>query len=83
MSKMAVMWLPIILWFGSVACLVMEIFLEVKHIHDPDFGPYHWAKLIMNIGPGIVFLPLLASTIVLTAYCTGECIEGTESGITN
>jgi hypothetical protein len=26
------------------------------------------------VGPGIVFLPFLASTIALNAYCTGEFV---------
>ncbi|EKM84326.1 hypothetical protein AGABI1DRAFT_124647 [Agaricus bisporus var. burnettii JB137-S8] len=72
--RMAVMWLPIFLWFGGIACVAMQIFLQVKNIENPNFGPYSWAKVHMQVGPGIVFLPFLASTIVLNAYCTGLLI---------
>jgi hypothetical protein len=72
---MAVMWFPIFLWFGGIVCLAMQLFLQIKNIHDPNFGPYQWAKVNMNVGPGIVFLPFLASTIALNAYCTGEFIN--------
>lgn len=71
------MWLPIFLWFGGIACVAMQIFLQVKNIENPNFGPYSWAKVHMQVGPGIVFLPFLASTIVLNAYCTGEFVEMT------
>jgi hypothetical protein len=60
----------------------MEIFLQVKNIQDPDFGPYKWAKVQMQVGPGIVFLPFLASTILINAYCTGEFVEMTRTVVT-
>ncbi|XP_006453894.1 hypothetical protein AGABI2DRAFT_175644 [Agaricus bisporus var. bisporus H97] len=72
--RMALMWLPVILFLGSVSCVAMQLFLMIKHIDNPDFGPYEWANVNMDVGPGIVFLPFLASTIVLNAYCTGLII---------
>ncbi|KAF7770717.1 hypothetical protein Agabi119p4_6691 [Agaricus bisporus var. burnettii] len=47
----------------------------VKNIHDKNYGPYRWSTVSMTVGPGIVFLPFLASTIALSAYCTGLLIR--------
>jgi hypothetical protein len=66
------MWFPIFLWLSGVVCTALQLFLQVKNIHDPDFGPYDWATVNMSVGPGIVIIPFLASTIILNAYCTGE-----------
>lgn len=75
MKKMHVMWFPIILWLGGVTCVIMQLFLQVKNIHDKNYGPYRWSTVSMTVGPGIVFLPFLASTIALSAYCTGELLN--------
>jgi hypothetical protein len=53
----------------------MQTFLQIKNLHDPNFGPYEWSKVDMDVGPGIVAVPFLASTIVLNAYCTGESVD--------
>ncbi len=66
---------PIILWLGGIVCLVLQIFLQVVHIHNPDFGPYQWAAVNMHVGPGIALTPFWASTTALNAYCTGKFAE--------
>jgi hypothetical protein len=75
LKRASVMWFPFILWLGGIACVGMQTFLQIKNIHDPNFGPYRWSKVNMNVGPGIVVTPFLASTIVLNAYCTGEFLR--------
>ncbi len=70
-KKIQIIWFPIFLWVGGLICTVLEIFLQIVHIDDPDFGPYEWASVNMNVGPGIVLIPFWLSTIVLNAYCTG------------
>jgi hypothetical protein len=74
---MAVMWFPIFLWLSGIVCTVLQLFLQVKNIHEPSFGPYEWAKVIMHVGPGIAIIPFLASTILLNVYCTGEFSKAT------
>ena len=45
--------------------MILEIYLQIEHIHHPDFGPYRWAKVNMDVGPGIVFLPFLVLDMVI------------------
>jgi hypothetical protein len=75
MKRVSVILFPSFLWLGGFACVIMQTFLQIKNLHDPNFGPYQWSKVDMNVGPGIVAVPFLASTIVLNAYCTGEFVE--------
>lgn len=63
---------PVFLWVGGLVCTVLEIYLQVVHVHNPNFGPYQWASVNMNTGPGIVLIPFWLSTVVLNAYCTGK-----------
>lgn len=69
------MWFPIFLWIGGVVCTILQLFLQLVHVHNRDFGPYQWAEVNMNVGPGIVLTPFWASTIVLNAYCTGKSAQ--------
>jgi len=69
-----VMIFPIILWLGGVVCAILQIFLQTVHMNNPNFGPYQWAAVNMNVGPGIALTPLWASTTALNAYCTGLLI---------
>lgn len=39
-------------------------------MHNPNLGPYIWAKVNMSIGPGIVLIPFWGSTTLLNIYCT-------------
>ena len=71
-KKMKIIWFPIFLWLGGFVCTIMQIYLQVEHVHNPDFGPYQWAAVDMSVGPGIVLIPFWLSTIVLNAYCTGR-----------
>ncbi|KAF7783903.1 hypothetical protein Agabi119p4_68 [Agaricus bisporus var. burnettii] len=72
--RMRTMWFAIFLWLSGIVCTALQLFLQVKNLHDPNFGPYEWATVNMNNGPGIVIIPFLASTILLNAYCTGLLI---------
>jgi hypothetical protein len=83
MKRMAVMWFPIFLWFGGIACMSLETFLQVKNIKDPNFKPFKWAKVEMQFDSGIVFLSFLASTIVINGYCTGELVETIQTVLTD
>ncbi|XP_006453885.1 hypothetical protein AGABI2DRAFT_113642 [Agaricus bisporus var. bisporus H97] len=71
MGRMRALWFPIFLWLGGLVCVPFEIFLFVKGLHDPNYGPYRWAKVNMDVGPGIIATPFVGSTILLNAYCTG------------
>ncbi|KAF7783904.1 hypothetical protein Agabi119p4_69 [Agaricus bisporus var. burnettii] len=72
--RMRTMWFAIFLWLSGIVTTALQLFLQVKNLHDPNFGPYRWAKVNMNVGPGIVAIPFVASTILLNAYCTGLLI---------
>lgn len=73
--QMWIMWFPLSLWVGGIICTILQLYLQVVHIHNPNFGPYHWSTVNMSVGPGIVLTPFWASTIALNAYCTGESPE--------
>lgn len=73
--RMRILWFPVFLWVGGFVCTILEIFLQVVHVHNPNFGPYQWASVDMHTGPGIVLIPFWLSTIVLNAYCTGKSAE--------
>lgn len=79
-KRMRSMWFPIFLWLSGVVCNAIELFLQVKSLHDPNYGPYKWASVNMKVGPGIAIIPFVASTILLNAYCTGKFVETTNSG---
>jgi len=72
--QMWIMWFPIFLWVGGIICTILQLYLQIVHIHNPNFGPYHWSTVNMSVGPGIVLTPFWASTIALNAYCTGILI---------
>ncbi|KAF9450260.1 hypothetical protein P691DRAFT_774065 [Macrolepiota fuliginosa MF-IS2] len=69
-----ILFFPAFLWVAGIACTVVQGFLQVKHISDPNFGPYQWASVNMNVGPGIALIPFWGSTVVLNAYSTGLLI---------
>lgn len=69
--NVSVMLFPAFLWLASIVCAVLQLVLQIVHTHNPDFGPYHWAAVNMDVGPGIALTPFWASTIALNAYCTG------------
>ncbi|KXN92329.1 hypothetical protein AN958_08560 [Leucoagaricus sp. SymC.cos] len=46
------------------------MYLQIAHLHDPNLGPYVWAKVNMSIGPGIVLIPFWGATTLLNIYCT-------------
>ncbi|KAF7783906.1 hypothetical protein Agabi119p4_71 [Agaricus bisporus var. burnettii] len=73
-KRMRSLWFPIFLWLSGVVCNAIELFLQVKSLHDPNYGPYKWASVNMKVGPGIAIIPFVASTILLNAYCTGHLI---------
>lgn len=75
MGRMRALWFPIFLWLGGLVCVPFEIFLFVKGLHDPNYGPYRWAKVNMDVGPGIIATPFVGSTILLNAYCTGGFVD--------
>ncbi len=64
---------PCFLWVGCVVCTVVQMYLQIAHLHNPDLGPYVWASVNMNIGPGIVLIPFWGSTTILNMYCTSKC----------
>jgi hypothetical protein len=70
--RMPLMWFPIILWVGAFVCAILQVFLQVVQLNNPDFGPYQWAAVNMNVGPGIVLTPFWSASAVLNAYCTSE-----------
>ncbi|KAF9447156.1 hypothetical protein P691DRAFT_761000 [Macrolepiota fuliginosa MF-IS2] len=72
--SLRIIYFPIFLWVGGIVCTILQGFLQVKHISDPNFGPYQWASVNMNVGPGITLIPFWGSTVVLNAYCTGLLI---------
>ncbi|KAJ3560055.1 hypothetical protein NP233_g11083 [Leucocoprinus birnbaumii] len=67
--------IPIFLWLGAVVCLCLQVYLEIVHINNPDFGPYKWAEVNMELGPGIVLVPFWASTITMNVFCTGILVR--------
>ncbi|KAF9440496.1 hypothetical protein P691DRAFT_767684 [Macrolepiota fuliginosa MF-IS2] len=69
--KLGIIYFPAFLWVSGIVCTVLQTYLQVKHIHDPNFGPYQWASVNMSVGPGIALIPFWGSTVVLNAYCTG------------
>ncbi|KAF9447168.1 hypothetical protein P691DRAFT_793765 [Macrolepiota fuliginosa MF-IS2] len=73
--RLRVICFPVFLWAGGIVCTVLQAYLQVKHIHDPDFGPYQWASVNMSVGPGIVLIPFWGSTVILNAYSTGLLIR--------
>jgi hypothetical protein len=75
---MPLMWFPMFLWVGALVCAILQAFLQAVHINNPDFGPYQWAAVNMDVGPGIVLTPFWGSTTVLNAYCTSESINKTD-----
>jgi hypothetical protein len=70
-----IIYFPIFLWVGGIACTILQLFLQIVHIHNPNFGPYQWANVNMTLGPGIALIPFWGSTIVINAYCTGMSRE--------
>lgn len=68
--KMRVMWFPLLMFLGGIVCTILQLFLQIVNVHNPDFGPYQWAAVNMSVGPGIVLTPFWASTAALNAYCT-------------
>ncbi|KAF9450259.1 hypothetical protein P691DRAFT_847670 [Macrolepiota fuliginosa MF-IS2] len=69
-----IMCLPAFLWVAGIVCTAVQGFLQIKHISDPSFGPYKWASVNMNVGPGIALIPFWGSTVILNAYSTGLLI---------
>ncbi|KAJ3569098.1 hypothetical protein NP233_g5278 [Leucocoprinus birnbaumii] len=61
---------PCLLWFGGLVCTGLQMYLQIAHMHNPNLGPYIWAKVNMSIGPGIVLIPFWGSITVLNIYCT-------------
>lgn len=80
-KQMWIVWFPIFLWVGGIVCTILQLFLQIVHIHNRDFGPYQWAAVNMDVGPGIVLTPFWASTIVLNAYCTGKSAQTERPGV--
>lgn len=62
--------LPCLLWIGGVVCTGLQMYLQIAHLHNPNLGPYVWAKINMSVGPGIVLIPFWGSTSLLNIYCT-------------
>lgn len=60
------------MFLGGIVCTILQLFLQIVNIHNPNFGPYQWAAVNMTVGPGIVLTPFWASTATLNAYCTSE-----------
>ncbi|KAF7784954.1 hypothetical protein Agabi119p4_1119 [Agaricus bisporus var. burnettii] len=75
MKRWKFVWFPTILWFGCLSCMVLQLFLMIENVHNPDFGPYKWATVNMVVGPGIALIPLLGLSIVLNVYCSGLLIR--------
>jgi hypothetical protein len=71
-KQMMLLCFPMFLWLGGLVCGILQVYLQAMHINDPDFGPYHWATVNMDVGPGIVLTPFWGSTTVLNTYCTSE-----------
>ncbi|KAF9449516.1 hypothetical protein P691DRAFT_667356 [Macrolepiota fuliginosa MF-IS2] len=74
-KRLWIIWFPAFLWVGGIVCTILQTFLQVVHVHNQGFGPYHWASVNMAVGPGIVLLPFWASTVALNAYSTGLLIR--------
>ncbi|KAF9442832.1 hypothetical protein P691DRAFT_764843 [Macrolepiota fuliginosa MF-IS2] len=72
--KLGVVYFPAFLWVSGIVCTVLQGYLQAKHIHDPNFDPYQWASVNMNVGPGIALIPFWGSTVILNAYSTGLLI---------
>ncbi len=73
---------PVFLWLAALVCLALQIYLQVAHIHNPNFGPYSWAKVNMSKGPGIVYVPFWVSVNLLNAYVSGKSVPRTISAKT-
>jgi hypothetical protein len=69
------MWFPMILWVGGLVCAILQAYLQVMRLHNPDVGPYQWASVNMSVGSGIVLTPFWGSSIVLNGYCTSKPIN--------
>ncbi|KAF9450665.1 hypothetical protein P691DRAFT_700852 [Macrolepiota fuliginosa MF-IS2] len=65
---------PVFLWLVALLCTILQIYLQVAHMKNPNIGPYSWASVNMTIGPGIVLLPFWISTVLSNAYASGALI---------
>ncbi|KAF5364020.1 hypothetical protein D9756_001062 [Leucocoprinus leucothites] len=59
---------PLFFWLAGFVCTVLQIYLQIAHLSNPNIGPYAWATVEMSFGPGIVLLPFWISTVLLNAY---------------
>ncbi|KAF5352617.1 hypothetical protein D9756_006192 [Leucocoprinus leucothites] len=68
--SVAVIAFPVILWFGGLACTILEVYFEIAHDQNPEIGTQVWRGVNVSIGPAFALIPFLGLTVILNCYLT-------------